>query len=471
LEQIYGAALDILARIGLSEAPEIVSEVVVAAGGTLTAAGRLTFPPDLVERAIADAARELMLCGQRPEHDLVLGPGRVYTGTGGAAPMILDLETRRYRPSVLTDLFDAARITETLPHVHFFSRSLVARDMATPRDLDLNTAFAALTGTAKHAMVSASNPDHVSPIAEMCYAIAGSEAAFREPPFLSLNINHAVPPLRFHAESCAVMRAAVQAGIPVHANVFGQLGASSPVTLPGSVAQTMAEAFAGIVFAWLCSPSAQIVCGPRPMVVDLRTGAMSGGGGEQAQANTTAIQIMRRCGLPGSVIAGATDSKLPDAQAGYEKALSVSQAVQAGANLVTQACGMQAGLMGVSLEAYVLDNDMLGAVLRAAIPPLVTPETLAVDQIAEVVAGEGHFLGRPETFQRMKSDFLYPEIADRRSIEEWTAEGGPDAAETAQVRVREILAKPPPDHIPAELRAQLIREHGLTPPSERERPA
>ena len=84
--------------------------------------------------------------------------------------------------------------------------------MQSELSLDINTAFASLASTSKHVIVSASQPEHVREIAEMCYLIAGSEEAFRQRPFLSLNVNHVVPPLRLHAESCEVMVEAARAG-------------------------------------------------------------------------------------------------------------------------------------------------------------------------------------------------------------------------------------------------------------------
>lgn len=455
IAQIHGASLDILERIGLAMASLGAVDLATGAGAKLSADGRLLFPGALVEDTIAALARPLTLHGQRPGYELELGGTRVYAGSGGTAPNVLDMETGRYRPSTLADLYDAARLVDALPNVQFFSRSLVARDMPDPRSLDINTAFASLAGTAKHVVVSASDAVHVREIAFLCALVAGSEAAFRAAPFLSLNINHVVPPLRFAAEACDVLIAAARAGIPVMVNTFGQMGASSPVTMAGCLAQSNAETLAGMVLARLAAPDVRAVYGARPMVTDLRSGGIAGGSGEQALLTAAASQLAQHYGLANSTIAGATDSKTSDAQAGYEKALSVALAVQAGANLVTQAAGMQAGLTGCSFEAYVIDDDMLGAVMRAARPIEVTDATLSVEAIAETVRGDGHFLGHAETHRRMKSDFLYPSMADRRSLEAWEAAGASDIRELARVRAREILATHYPSHLSADLCASL----------------
>ena len=270
-----------------------------------------------------------------------------------------------------------------------------------------------------------------------------------------------VPPLRFDPDSVDVLIHAARRGIPVMVNTFGQLGASSPVTIAGCVAQTTAETLAGMVLAWLAAPDVCAIFGPRPMVTDLRTGAMAGGGGEQAKLTAAAIQMARRYGLPSSTIAGASDSKWPDAQAGHEKCLSVTLALQAGADFVTQAAGTQASLMATALESYVIDNDMLGSILSAHTAIEVSEATLDPAAIHAAATGAGHFLGEAETLARMNTDFLYPQIGDRRTIGEWQDDGAADSWKRAHARVRKILAAPPPCLIDAALAAQIETEFDL----------
>ncbi len=453
--QIDGAVRQILQTIGMAEAPAVVVESVTAHGGKVGDDGRLLFPEPLINDALAGFSRNFTLPGQAPEHDMHLRGKRVYVGSGGAAPYVVDLESGRYRASTLGDLYDAARLVDALENIHFFSRSLVAGDMPDERSLDLNTAYTSVKGTAKPVFTSAGAAAHVEEIAQLCFAIAGSGAAFAARPFLSFNVNHVTPPLRYAAEACEVMAAAVRLGFPVHANSFGQLGASSPVTIAGSVAQNVAETLAGMIFAWTVNHDAKVTFGARPMITDLRTGAVSGGGGEQAVLMAATTQMAQYYDLPNTSIAGATDSKIADAQSGFEKSLSVSLAAQAGSNVITQACGMLASLSGCAFESYVIDNDMLGGILRSISPPEVNAQTLSVEMIADVVAGEGHFLGHAETLRRMESDFLYPNIADRRPFDEWEADGSRDLREVARERARRILGAHFPAHISAETDARL----------------
>ena len=447
LEQIHRTVLQILEETGLSEAPDSVIKHITAAGGKLGQDGRLRFPARLVERALSQMQRRFTLYGQTEGHELVLSGTRVHMGTGGAAPTIVDIDTGHYRNSTLRDLYNAARLVDSLANIHFFSRSLVATDLPDPHALDINTAYACLSGTRKHVCVSASKGSHASEIAQLCFLIAGSEQAFVSRPFLSFNVNHVTPPLRFSAAACEVIEQAALLGIPFHANVFGQVGASSPVTLSGSLVQSVAEALAGMIYGWTVNPEAKMIFGAKPMITDLRTGGMSGGGGEQALIMAAITQVAQYYDLPNVSIAGATDSKIADAQSGYEKSLSVTLAAHAGSNLITQASGMHASLMGCALESYVIDNDMLGSIMSSLRPFEIESGKGSVPSIDKVVKTEGHFLGEAETMARMKSDFVYPEIADRRTYREWEDDGQKDIRQIAQSRTKEILESYFPNHI------------------------
>ena len=193
-------------------------------------------------------------------------------------------------------------------------------------------------------------------------------------------------------------------------------------------------------------PVTRLFFGNWPFVSDLRTGAFSGGG-EEAVLNAAAAQIANFYDLPSSVGAGMTDSKACDNQAGYEKGVTNALAALAGANMVAEAPGMLGSLMACSFEAMVIDNDMLGCIQRALRGIEVTDETLSYEVIAEAVDGPGHYLGHAQTLDLMVTEYLYTDIGDRSSPDEWAEKGAPDIRDAARERVREILSSHYPDYI------------------------
>ena len=447
VDLIEEAALTLLETLGLSQAIPSMIEMVCGADGALSSEGRLLFPRDLVRKSVKEAHRRFHLRGQRPEHDLKIDHARVHTSTGGAAPGIFDIDTGEYRESTLADLYDSARLVDAMENIHHFSRPVVARDVEDNCAMDLNTAYACLAGTAKHVSISITEAANVRPIADLCYAIAGDEAAFRARPFMTVLVCHVVPPMRFAEEACEVLEEAIRAGFPVQLISAGQAGATSPATIAGSLAQAVAETLAGLVFARLVDPGVMAIFAPKPLVADLRTGSMSGGGGEQAILMAAAAQMGRHFDLPTSSIAGITDSKTLDAQYGAEKSLAVALAAHAGSNIITQAAGSHASLLAVSLEGYVSDNDLLGNILRTVRGVEATPENIAADVITNVCQGPGHYLGETHTFDRMKSDYFYPVAGDRRSPSDWADDGARPIGDVAREKARAVLGTHFPTYI------------------------
>lgn len=451
VDKINEAVMTTLSSIGLAQAIPSCIDAVTRAGGHYKD-GRLFFPRSLVEDVLASCAKEVVLYGQDPQHDIEVSGSRVYFGTAGAAVHIVDIEGREYRDSTLNDLYDMARLVDKMDNIHYFQRCLVARDVVEPADLDFNTCYAAVSGTTKHVGSSWVEPEHVTQSLEMLHMIAGGEKQWRERPFVSMSNCFVVPPLRFAEDSCHCMETAVRGGMPVLLLAAGQAGATSPAALAGAVVQEVAEVLAGLVFVNLLVPGHPAIFGTWPFVSDLRTGAMSGGSGEQAILMAACGQMGRYYGLPTGVAAGMADAKMPDAQSGYEKAYTTTLAAHSGANLIYESAGMHASLLGVCYESMVIDNDMLGAINRTVRGIEVNDDTLSLSAMRDVcIGGPNHYLGHEQTFNLMQREYIYPEVADRTSPKEWAEQGKPVLIEQARSRVDDILGNHYPTHIPEQI--------------------
>ena len=456
VESIHQTALAILAEVGLRDATPRCIRTVTRAGGQLTGDGRLLFPASLVEQTLATAGRGFPLYAQDPDYDLDPSSTRIHLGTSGAAVHIIDSETREVRNSTLQDLYDMARLADALPNIHMFQRTVVPREIEDPRLMDLNTCFACMAGTKKPIGTSFTSAANLDEAARMCHLVAGGEAAFRARPFLCVSTCFIVPPLKFAEDALAVIETAADHGIPLKLVSAGQAGATSPAALAGAVALQTAEVLSGLVYLNLLSPGHPALFGALPFVSDLRTGAMSGGSAEQGLLMAACAQMAQRYGIPAAVSAGMTDSKLPDFQAGYEKGHTELMSALAGANLIYEAAGMYGSLLACSLESFVLDNDLIGAVMRATRGIEVNQDTLSLDTIRDVcIDGPGHFLGHEQTLERMQKDYFYPDLGDRSTPQQWRDQGAEDLLERARQRTRELLNAALPSHIPAQTMADL----------------
>lgn len=440
--RIHEAALCALEEIGLSQAPQSGVEIMTGAGAVQGEDGRIRFPRALVEDMLAVAARDITLFGRDEKHDLHLSGSNVHFGTAGAAVHVVDLATNTYRESTAQDLFDAARIVHHLDNVHFFQRAMVCRDVLDNLDMDLNTLYACCAGTTKHVGTSFSEPAHVAPCFEMIHRIAGGEAAWRARPFISNSNCFVVPPMKFAEESCITMEACIRGGMPVLLLSAGQAGATAPAPIALAIVQAVAECLAGVVYVNAMAPGHPAIFGTWPFVSDLRTGAMSGGSAEQALLTAGCAQMHRFYGLPGGAAAGISDAKLPDMQAGWEQGITNVLAGLSGLNMVYEAVGMHASLLGFCLESLVLGDDILGQVLRCVRGIDVTEESTSLEAMKAVcLGGPGHYLGSEQTLRLMQTEYIYPALGNRMSPKEWVEADRPMLLDKAVERKNAILAK------------------------------
>ena len=438
--KIHNAALDALEFIGLADAPQSGIDYMVNAGVILGDDGRLRFPRSLVEDALAAANKNVILHGRYHKHDLDLSGNRVHFGTAGAAVHIVDVLNNEYRDSKVQDLFNAACIVNELDNIHFLQRPMVCRDIVDNREMDYNTVYACCAGTTKHVGTSFTEPSFVPDAIEMLHTIAGSEAAWRERPFVSNSNCFVVPPMKLATESCQVMEACIEAGMPVLLLSAGQAGATAPAPIAGAIVQAVAECLAGLVYVYSIKPGHPCIFGTWPFVSDLRTGAMSGGSGEQALLTAGCAQMHRFYDLPGGAAAGIADAKVPDMQAGWEQAMSNVMAGLTGLNMVYEAAGMHASLLGFCLESLIIGDDLLGQAMRCVRGIEVTEDSVSLEVIKRTcLEGPGHFLGSDQTLSLMQTEYIYPSLADRSSPKEWVELGKPNLVQKAIEKKENIL--------------------------------
>jgi trimethylamine--corrinoid protein Co-methyltransferase len=451
IQQINDTALDILENIGIGEPTPEILHYALPKGCILGDDGRLRFPRALVEDLTDVSAREYVAYAPDPKYDCEISAERVYFSTSGESVSILDYQEKKFRPTVLSDLYDAARLADTLEHIHMFGQPFIAAEYSQDIFLhDMNIAYAELAGTCKPFALGIAEVDHIEPIIALFDLYLGEEGAFLERPFCTFGGCPIVSPLRFGKDNAEVLVKIAELGLTGDVAVAPQAGATSPAALAGTLAQTFAETLACMAVMNLVKPGSVINFGMWPFISDLRTGAFSGGSGEEALVMAACAQLCNHYGFITSMASGMTDSKTMDAQAGYEKAITTAALALSGANLVAAYPGIVGSLIGQSFEGMVIDNDMLGNVQRLLRGIEVTEETLSYDVIEDTVFGIGHYLNQPQTLALMQTEYLYPEVADRRTPGEWEVTGKEDICELAHVQVNKTLSSYYPEYIPRE---------------------
>jgi trimethylamine--corrinoid protein Co-methyltransferase len=229
------------------------------------------------------------------------------------------------------------------------------------------------------------------------------------------------------------------------------------MTMAGTLAQLHAEQLAGIAICQLTNPGAPILYGGIPGMANLRDLAYLGGAVEFGMMNAAIHQLAHHIKVPNYNSSGLTDSKLPDAQAGWEKALTTILAAMGGSNFVHHAAGMMESMLTVAYEQYVIDDEIIGMCCKVLKGIQVDDAHLALEAIEEV-GPVGTFITSPHTMIHMRSEYFTGNgVTDQNDRETWKEKGSQDTRTRAREIAKNILAGAEKSYIPAEVE-QAIRE-------------
>lgn len=457
IETIHQASLSILEKTGYTfeSGLEDTLDMLEKAGARIDRSNsRIYFPRDLVLDQVAKTPKRVVLYSRDGKNDLDLADDRVYLGTGGAAVKILDIETGKARPSILMDVYDLGRLVDKLHNIHFFIRPCIPTDIPETA-YDVNVFYASLKATQKHVMAGVNNVEGFHNVLELASMVAGGLDKLREKPFISMISSFTISPLKLCTQSTLIMQEAIRYHIPVALSSAPMAGATSPITMAGTLAQLHAEQLVGIAICQLTNPTSPLLYGGIPGMANLRTMGYQGGGVECGMMNAAIHQLARYIKVPNYNSSGLTDAKIPDAQAGWEKAFTTLLVAMGGSNYVHHAAGMLESMLTVAYEQYVIDDEIIGMSCKVLKGIDVDPEHLALEVIDSVGPG-GNFMMSTHTLDHMRDEYFDGNgVTDRKSGEIWEEEGSLDSRDRARRIAKEILASHQPQMIPPEIDARI----------------
>ena len=463
IDSIHEASLSILERTGFTyEAGlEETVDMLAKAGARIDwQKRRIRFSHELIREQVAKAPSQVILYARDGKNDLDLTEDRVHLGTGGAAVKILDLDTGQPRSSTLRDLYDLGRLVDRLDHIHFFLRPCIPTDIP-ESDYDVNMFYACLKATGKHVMSGVNDEAGLQRIIDMAAMLAGGKAQLQARPFISIITSFAISPLKLCTQSTKIMQACNRQGIPVALSAAPMSGSTSPMTMAGTLAQLHAEQLAGITICQLTQPGAPLLYGGIPGMANMATMGYLGGGVECGMMNAAIHQLAAHIQVPNYNSAGLSDTKLPDAQAGWEKAMTILLGAMGGSNYMHHSAGMLESMLTVAPEQYVIDDEIIGMACKVLKGIEVDADHLALDVI-DTVGPAGNYMTSPHTMQYMRSEYFQGNgVSDRKSRHQWEQGGSLDARERAKIIVRKILDANETPYIPPDLDQAIRRKFNI----------
>lgn len=464
IKRIHETSLRVLSEIGVEVNFAGARGLFAEAGARVDEINRIVrFSPELVMELIAKAPAVVMLCGraENGELDCEIGGNRVYLGTGGTALNVQECGGVSTRRSSLEDIMNMARLADALDNIHFYMLNVYPNELST-EEVDVNRFGAALNRTRKHIMGGVYTVEGVRNVIRMAEIIAGSPEKLRADPFISM-VTCAVSPFKLDQHYGQLTMEIARHGIPVVVPSEPLCGATSPITLAANLVVQNVDSLAGVMLTQLVNPGTPVMYGCIGSITDLRDMKYLCGAIEMGLINAASAQMARFYGLPLYCTAGMSDSKINDAQSGYESAMTSLMVALAGGNYIHDAAGFLEFCMTASYDKLVIDNEIIGMVMRAVEGIKVDDETLAFDLLQKVGPG-GHFVSARHTRRYMRSEQYKPELSDRDHRERWEQTGAKDTRQRAAEKVRAILDSPYEPVISNEIRQRIQNDiPGLIP--------
>jgi trimethylamine--corrinoid protein Co-methyltransferase len=439
VERIHDASLEVLENVGLLVRLEKARTLFAKHGCIVDAETQyVKFPRAVVEKYRKMIPSTFTFRGRDPKFDRTIPNDRPILVTGSSAPDIIDPVTGKERRARSDDIARIAHLVNELPSYDVFSVSTLADD-APEGQFTLARLYPALKYCMKPIRSTTKDMEDAQLILRMLYAIAGSEAAYMERPFVTHHYCPVVSPLTMdHLSTEAVMYFS-EKGLPVYPSIVPNAGLTSPMSMAGTLVQGNAEFLAAAILMQMCREGTPTIYASLPTIADMRTGAYASGGIECGMLHMAFAQMAHFYNVPSGGYIGLTNSKVNDAQSGYETGMSVVAGLLGGADMFNTG-GLIDALKTFDFAKAVIDDEVFTMLKRLQRGINFSEDELALDVIAQVKPG-GQFMMSPHTAKRMKTEAILTKLSDREARSIWEKKGAADTQTRAMKRANEIFAK------------------------------
>jgi trimethylamine--corrinoid protein Co-methyltransferase len=444
-EYVHEQTLRLLAEVGVRVPLPRAQALLRDAGALVDDETQIVrFPGDLIESAVARAPKTVLLAARDPARDALLDHTRSFATHDGMGAMCLDHRTGERRPSTARDLVEAMTIADALDEIGVLWYTAYPCEEQ-PELQALRGLQAMLSGSAKHVEGEVTDPADVPYVMDILAAASPAGIWRPERPIFSI-VYCPVSPLQHDAASLEAALLLAEQGVPITVYSLALAGATSPITLAGTLVQTNAEVLATFAILQLAAPGCPLVYVGNAGIMDMRTSTYATAGPEEILLNLALTEMGRSYGFAVLSCGLSSDAKELCVQVGSDGAPMALATMLAGADLLTGA-GMLDSAQLLYLPKLVLDAEVVRQGQRLVQGLTLDEEHVMLDVTRRIGPG-GHFLAARETRTFLRGgELLMPRAFVRGSYDAWVAEG---RSETQRVidTVDEILASHRPLPLP-----------------------
>ncbi|MDC1383282.1 trimethylamine methyltransferase family protein [Candidatus Puniceispirillum sp.] len=397
---------------------------------------RVHFPRGLARKLCSTAPSGYTQHARNPERSVKIGGMNTVFAPVYGPPFVRDLNDER-RYATMEDFRNLIKLTYMHPGLHHSGGTICEPVDLPVTKRHLEMIYAHQRFSDKPYMGSVTAPSRAKDTVELSKILFGDEFVANNAVLTSL-IN-ANSPMTWDDTMLGALKVYARNNQAVIISPFILAGAMSPVSVAGTLAQTLAEALSGIAFTQAVNPGAPVVFGSFASSMSMQTGAPTFGTPEPAKVLYGCSKLARRLGVPFRSGGSLTGSKTADAQAAYESAHTILPTVMGGTNFVLHSAGWMEGGLVADYAKLLLDADQLTMMPKLVNGIDLSENGQALDAIRETGPGQ-HFLGSTHTQENFEDAFWRSQMADNNTFEQWSAEGSIESGVRARKRAGEMLA-------------------------------
>ncbi|MFZ5944698.1 MAG: trimethylamine methyltransferase family protein [Bacillota bacterium] len=451
IKLIHGTTIEILRRVGIEVRYTPALEAFKKAGARIEGT-RVFLNPKLVEDQLKSVPKQFTLHARNPAKNVLIGGPHPVLAPGYGAPFVTDGE-RGKRKATYQDYENFTKLAGASSNLSMTGGVLVEPNDLPDRIRHAKMIYACIKNSDKCFMGSASGSQKALESINMAQILFGPEHSLAQKPVLISLINTITPLILDERMLGALMEYALSGQAVIIASL-GMAGATSPASLVGTLAVQNAEILAGIVLTQIVRSGAPVVYGSASSITEMRYGSLAIGAPETSLITSASAQLAAYYGLPSRGGGAITDSKVPDAQAGWESMMNLLTAVKSGINFILHAAGILEYYMTMSYEKFIMDDELCGMALRIKKGIEVNKASLALPVIEKVGPG-GHFLDQDHTLHTYKREFWRPDISHRGTYDHWRMKGSPTTFELAREKYQRVLKEYEPPSLEANINRSL----------------
>jgi len=450
--EIRQAAFEVIEKSGF-KCLHAKARQMLSAAGAVVKDERVKIPRYIVETCLNTVPKGWTIYDRNGHRAMEVEGRKSHYSTSTASPNTKDALTGEYHATRVADIATGAKVADALRNIDF------VMPMGSSQDVNGNVADlyefeAVVTHTTKPVVFIGYTPVGCEYVFEMAALVAGGADKLRERPFVML-YPEAISPFVFPREVVDRIFIAADRGMPQIPGATAQPGATAPMTLAGTVVQITAESLIHICLAQLRRPGCPVSMSGNVGILDMATALMAFGAPEGSLGLAAQAQVAQSFGLPTWGLAGATDAKRLDAQAGIESTFAIFAQALAGLNLIHDVGYMASG-MACSCEQLVMGDEIIGMTKRFIEGIRVDAETLARDVIDAVGPG-GNFLAQRHTVDHLRKELWRARLMNRQTIDAWQVAGQPTMEAKVREEVRQIVENHRPEPLDGKIRDELDR--------------